>query len=175
VTRRAVPLLATLATLVGAFLIAGLSRVPYAPPSDDALIRLSWRTAGEYVEECRTLTAEELEALPIHMRREQVCEGRMVPYRLRMTLDGVPVYDERVRAAGAREDRPLYVFRELRVPPGRYDVEVTWEPEPAQRPAAGRDSVGGGLRLDARLALAAGEVSLITYDLNERVLVVRGR
>jgi hypothetical protein len=174
---RGVP--AVLATLLGALLIAGLSRVPYAPGgADGALIRLSWRTPGEYVEQCRKLTPEELEALPIHMRREQVCEGRIVPYRLRMILDGALVYDEIVRAAGAREDRPLYVFRERRVPSGRYDVEVTWEPDrgPEGEGSAAADPGGSaGLRLSAKLELGPGDVSLITYDVNERVLVVRGR
>jgi hypothetical protein len=77
--------------LLAAVLAAGatvglgwLSQVPYEPgSSDDAMIRLSWRARGARVEECRPLTAEELERIPSHMQREEICEGTVLPYRLR--------------------------------------------------------------------------------------------
>jgi hypothetical protein len=161
--------------------IAALSRVPYEPAHpEEALIRLSWRTPGAFVEECRTLSAEELERLPVHMRRERVCEGRLVPYRLQVALDGRTVIDEVVRAAGAREDRPLYVFRELPVPAGEHRLEVVWEQaeEGAAAPTARAGATGAPpprLTLHARVRLAPRDISLITYDLDERVLVARGR
>jgi hypothetical protein len=178
--------------------IAGLSRVPYAAADGDhALIRFSWRTPGAHVEECRTLSAEERERLPVHMRRDQVCERRMLPYRLLVRIDGATVYDDVVRPAGAREDRPLYVFRELPVGPGEYRVDVLWEQDrpspPAAEPAADpADPAGGGrqhvspgsgaprpvperLELAATLRLEPGDVALITYDVDRHVLVARGR
>lgn len=171
--------------VVATLLLAALSRVPYdATGRDDSLIRLSWRTPGELVSECRQLTAEEQAQLPAHMRREEVCEGRIVPYRLRVNLDGREVVSELVRAAGAREDRPLYVYRELFVTPGEHRIEVHWEQERtgsgpggamgAER-ANGNQAVGGPLTLEARLDLQSREVALITYDLDDRRLVARGR
>lgn len=119
---------ALLVALAATWAMAALSRVPYdATSADHALIRLSWRTTGEFVDECRRSTPEELERLPVHMRREVVCEGRMVPYHLRVTLDGRVVAEETVRAAGARQDRPLYVHREIRVAPGEYHLAIVWE------------------------------------------------
>jgi hypothetical protein len=164
--------------------MVALSRVPYGPvDSDDSLIRLSWRTTGELVNECRRLTAEELERLPIHMRREEVCEGRLVPYRLSVRLDGREVIEETVRGAGAREDRPLYVFREVAVPPGSYHLEVSWEGDrPADGPARLEASADyragegvGDLAIDASLRLEAGDVALITYDVDRRELIAVGR
>src|SRR5579885_3628612 len=115
-TRRALGAITAAASL--AFL-AALSRVPYAAePGADALLRLAWRARGERVEQCRRLTPAELARVPAHMRQEIQCTGRIVPYRLRVALDGREVINELVQAAGARHDRPLYVFRELRVPPG---------------------------------------------------------
>jgi hypothetical protein len=161
--------------------IAALSRVPYEPAQPEAaLIRLSWRAPSAFVEECRTLTPEELERLPVHMRRERVCEGRLLPYRLRVALDGRTVLDEVVRAAGAREDRPLYVFHELPVPAGEHRLHVTWEREESETadPAGGTGGANPApvrLALEAHLRLAARDISLITYDMDERVLVARGR
>src|SRR5690606_17215189 len=103
------------------------------------------------------------------------CEGRIVPYHLRVRLNGAVVVDEIVRAAGAREDRPLYVYRALEVEPGRYRLEVSWESE---RGGAEPDPDSGSghrvpprLSLDADLELRQGEISLITYDLDRREFV----
>jgi hypothetical protein len=181
--------------------IAGLSRVPYTAAAEEtSLIRLSWRTPGAYVEECRRLSAEEIERLPVHMRREEVCEGRILPYRLRVIVNGRQVYDETVRPAGAREDRPLYVFRELSVAPGEYQVDVLWEREdvaarvagvlaaestgppagraddpPAVRAPARATTTPERLTLAAQLRLEPGDISLLTYDLDRQRLVARGR
>jgi len=165
--------------------VALLSRVPYdSAGRDEALIRLSWRTPGELVTECRRLTPEELERLPAHMRREEVCEGRMAPYRLRVTIDGEEVLDDIVRAAGVREDRPLYVYRELFVAPGEHRIEVDWE-EVREGDGIISSAPGGGsngrgtaqrqLTLDARVSLQSREITLVTYDLDSRVLVARGK
>jgi hypothetical protein len=185
-TRRA---LGGAVALAAALAVVGLSRVPYdATVGDLAVIRLSWRIPGERVLECRRLSAEELERLPAHMRREEVCEGRGVPYHLRVSLDGRIVVDETVRASGAREDRPLYVHRELLVPAGAYLVEVSFEregeespPEAGHRISGARSNEAGGSTVPGRLALAASvrlaarDVSLITYDSDRRRLAARGR
>ena len=90
--------------VTGAVVLAlgALSRIPYTPAgAGHGVLRLSWRVRGERVTECRRLTPEELEALPLHMRRPEVCEGRIAPYRLRVTIDGSVVEDTLIRAAGA--------------------------------------------------------------------------
>jgi hypothetical protein len=166
--------------------IAALSRVPYSAASDDhGVLRLSWRAPGEVVEECRQLSREEIERQPIHMRREQVCERRLLPYRLRVRLDGTVLLEETVRPSGAREDRPLFVFRQIPLAPGDYRLEVEWERVPGAGdsavpredadapPAAG--TAPRRLELAADLRLEAGDIALVTYDLDRQVLVARGR
>jgi hypothetical protein len=156
--------------------IAALSRVPYtAARGEEAMLRLSWRTPGEYVEECRTVSAEELARQPAHMRRELVCEGRLLPYELRVLLNGELVVEEVVVAAGARQDRPLYVYKEISLPAGDHNVKVDWR---AVRGAAADDAPAGPvprhLSLGAELRLEPREVALITYDSDSRRFQAKG-
>jgi hypothetical protein len=177
---------AALAVALGvALVIAGLSRVPYAAADDHALLRLSWRTPGQHVEECRRLSAEEIARQPVHMRREEICERHFLPYRLQVRLDDRTVIDEVVRPAGTREDRPLFVHRQLPLQPGSYRLQVEWESvAPAATEHDGTDrnaaapavtTIPHRLELDADLRLEAGYVALVTYDFDRHVMVARGR
>jgi hypothetical protein len=124
---------AALAAAVGVGL-AALSRAPYEPRrQEQSLLRLSWRARGERVEACRHLSAEEVAALPIHMRRTEICEGRVLPYHLTVELDGRTVLRDVIHAAGAREDRPLYVFYELPVTAGPHQLAVRFVRETVER------------------------------------------
>jgi hypothetical protein len=150
---------AALTALLATAALVWLSGFRYvAEPDDVAAIRLSWRAAGEHVEECRTPTPEELAAVPAHMRRERICEGRLLPFRLRVQVDGTSLFDALVRASGARRDRPTYVLDEFRVAPGAHRVAVRFEVEappgmhPQQAPRV----------LDQTLVLAPRAVALVS-------------
>jgi hypothetical protein len=153
--------------------IAAASRWPYdAGRVEDGLLRFSWRFRSAKVEACRTLSPEELGRLPVHMRTPEVCEGRNAPYRLRAIVDGDTLLDERVRAAGAREDRPIYVHRELVLRPGAVRLRVTFEPvleagtAPPAEPLPAR-------HLDATVVIERGRIVLVTDDPAAGALVVR--
>jgi hypothetical protein len=150
--------------------LAALSQLPYTPPAaEEATLRLSWRARGERVRECRRLPAEEVAALPAHMRREEECTERILPSHLRVEVGGRVLVDDTVRASGARGDRPLYVFREIPLLPGTHDLRVRFG-----RAEQGAD--GGApplLELARPLSLASGEVALVTYDADLGELVVR--
>jgi hypothetical protein len=143
-------------------LAAGLalaSRAPYAVEAPDAArLRLSWRALGEPVHACRVPTDAELAALPPHMRQKEICERRLAPFQLRVALDGVPLVDGEIRASGAREDRPTYVFRDFEVSPGEHRVEVRFEevrpPGAAPAPPA--------LSLDRTVHFAPRRIRLVT-------------
>lgn len=149
--------------------MAALSRVPYEPAgADDAMIRLSWRLRAEPVTTCRPLSDEERVRLPVHMQRDTVCTGGIPPHRLRVEIDGRSLEDALVVAGGAREDRPLAVFREFRVPPGPHDVLVEFRPE------AGSGADGDGLGPTRfPVVLEEGEVTLLTVDARSGRLVRR--
>jgi hypothetical protein len=153
-----------------AVLVAG-SQAPWRAHADDeASIRLSWRTVSEPVSACRAPTPEELEGLPPHMRMKEICERRHVPFRLRVEIDGVPVRDALLRPPGARGDRPLHVFEELRVAPGAHRLEVEFEEERDEGAGLARPPVK--LALEAALELAPRDVALVTTDATGERLAV---
>lgn len=126
----AMPRRAAGVAMAGAILaiVAGGSQWPWkAAPDDIAIIRLDWRARAERVEECRPPTEEELAERPPHMRPLEICEGKVSPYALRVVVDGEVVVDDTIHGAGAREDRPLYVAREIVVRPGRHDLRIDFE------------------------------------------------
>jgi hypothetical protein len=182
---------AGLVALLSVLGVAALTRVPYdAEHAEDAILRLSWRTRGEEVRECRTLSPEELAALPVHMQRTEVCEGRVLSRHLLVRVDRRSVVDDTVRAAGARSDRPLYVYYEIPLSPGVHALHVRFVPEAMDAPADEHDAddahesdeadeadeaddAPAVLELETLLDLKAGEVTLITYDGDRRDLVVR--
>lgn len=165
--------LALVALVVGG--LGWLTRFGYAAhPDDEAALRLSWRARVPRVEECRRLTAEEQAQLPVHMRREEICEGRYASYRLAVLLDGDTVRSAVVAGAGARGDRPLFVFEELRVPAEEHRLEISFvrvgagSHERSNR--AGDSVVPDTLRLETSIALRPREVALVVYDAERRRL-----
>jgi hypothetical protein len=167
--------------VASALAMGALTRFAYtAEPGDQAELRLTWRARTAPVEECRRLTEAEREALPIHMRREVVCEGRVSSYRLDVVVDGETRHSSTVKGSGARGDRPLYVFDAIRLDPGLHDVHVVFErvgsadPDAApSEPEARSSSVPDRLELRERIELEPREVALVTYDATDRRLVLR--
>ncbi len=161
--------LAAVCSLALVLALGALSRVPYGAGegAEQGVLRLSWRLRGARVRECRRLSPEELEALPIHMRRPEVCEGRVAPYRLQVTIDGALVEDTLVSAAGARQDRPIYVWREIHLPVGEHRVGITFTTESAPSgPAPAR------LALDTVIVISPGHYALVTLEPVRRELIL---
>ncbi|NIP58452.1 MAG: hypothetical protein GWM92_09285 [Gemmatimonadetes bacterium] len=172
---------AVLLAAAAALALAGLSRMPYRASGDDqALLRLSWRIRAEQTgAECRRPSEEELEALPLHMRNPDGCVGSLRPFRLRVRVDGRTVVDDRVRPAGARGDRPVYVFRDVAVSAGERRVHLTFDQEDGPGGETAGEPVEAdeppmGLELRRTIHLAPREVALVTLDDGRGELVVRG-
>jgi hypothetical protein len=158
---------AVLVSVVAVFVVAALSRLPYGlEEREHAVVRLSWRFIGQRMEQCRPLTAEEEARLPRHMRPPEVCERRIEPYALTVWVDGAEVIRDTIHGAGAREDRPLYVFRELELSPGAHRLSVKFGP---LADTAGRAS----LEFEEGLRVAPREIVLLTYDSGRGEWIVR--
>ena len=168
-----------------------------------AQLRLSLSARPERVERCRELTDEELAKLPAHMRLRTKCEGYSARYLLRVRLDERQLALDTLRGGGLRHDRPLHVFNEHEVSPGRQRVlvEVTridegiarTEEDSRESREAVADTLLGGraererdertrrvaeamparLVLDTTMTLVPGGVVLITFDQNTRRLATR--
>ncbi len=176
-TRRARAALATLVTAAAAAAAGALTQVPYqGGRGEAALIRLSWRARGTRIEECRPLSDAERRRRPAHMRQDEICEGRVLPYRLTVLVDGHEVIARSVEAAGARHDRPLYVFQEIPVAPGRHVLEVAFvlAGEVAPDTALPAPPTPHSLTLRETIVLGPSEVALLTYDPDRRELSLRG-
>jgi len=174
--------------------IGAASRAPWkATPQGQALLRLSWRAQSETTEECRPLTDQEKAKLPVHMQVPEVCETRAVPYLLRVTIDGSVDLADTVHGAGAREDRPVYVFREIDLAPGSHSLDVEFLPigyRPAREVDGAQEDDRGGeaesegveddeeeeermisLRYAETIRVGEREVVLVAYDSARRALV----
>jgi len=174
VIRRTQVVLAVVVALGVTALLGALSRVPYqADRSTNATLRLAWRTRGVRVEECRQVSAEELEKLPPHMRRSEICEGRLLPYQLRVLVDGDTLFDQEIRPAGAREDRPLFVFEDFPLEPGTHSVTVSFERDSLDDEHEGDAIVPERLTLERDIDFVARRIELVTYDSDRKALVLR--
>ncbi|MDT8436240.1 MAG: hypothetical protein RRA92_05735 [Gemmatimonadota bacterium] len=176
------------AAIVALAAVAGLGFLSRAPlPAADpgeAALRLSWRLRGEEAGECRFPTAAELEDLPPHMRNPDACAVVVPPYRLTAEVDGRPLVDARVEARGAHGDRPLFVYRDLRLPAGTHAVRIRFAPDggpdggPDEGDADGRsgdeeDTAPLVLHIEETLTLGPGDVLLVTRHPDTGALEVR--
>lgn len=197
--RRLLSLGAAIATVI---VLAALSRVPYSPtPKADALLTLSWRARGEQTAVCRPVTDEERARTPAHMQRDEICDaGRILPYRLQVSIDDSMRIDELAGGSGRRGDRAIVVHHELAIRPGARHMIVLLErsPEGGSAPGASgtlpdtserssavpSESQAGGRRtprletlppvllLDTVHVFGDREAAIITYDAGERRLLL---
>lgn len=165
-----------------AFGLTVLSQVPIASDGTaDAWLRLAWRARPERIEHCVTQSPEALAALPPHMRQTTICEGINASYRLEVRHNDAIVAEQHVVPGGLRGDRPLYVFREIALPPGDATIRVTFmrveqaaadpDDEASDRERATlREAVPERLVWEQRLPFTAGQVRVLSYDPGRREL-----
>jgi hypothetical protein len=139
--------------------IAALSQWPTRTEPGPAVVRLSWRTEPVRVEACRTLTPEELEGVPAHMRRTEECAGDFADYELRLRVDGEGVRVDTISPSGLRADRPVYVLVDAPVEPGRHEVHVRFT---ALVPADVEAETPPALEWRGPMTLGADEIGLLT-------------
>ena len=145
--------------------LVSLSQVPFSADNSEAgALRLSWRIRSTTREHCRTLSQDELADIPVHMRQAEVCEIESVPYSLHVAIDNDTLVNRVLESSGARADRPLYVFEEVRLSPGTHAVDIRFfnRTDPDTELTFSRE-----LRLDRR------EIVLITYNEPTRQLILR--
>ncbi len=158
-------------SLLAALVIAKLSVWSMPPGPDNALLRLSWRTQGMSIEDCRTLTEEELARIPAHMRRAEECVGTIVDYELVLEVDGLALVVDTVGPSGARHDRPVYVFQDFPVEPGNHSVSVRFTAllpdgfDPEDRIVA--------FTWEGEMTLEPRQIGLVTMDASGTALVRR--
>jgi hypothetical protein len=116
------------------------SSVSLGPTGEHAVLRLAWTARPERIEECRQQSEEELAKLPAHMRQSMACAGTTATYRLDVRWNDRLVLQQTVRGGGLRHDRPLYLFRDIDVPPGDASIRVRFDRVESVTPTAHRDT-----------------------------------
>ena len=91
---------------------------------DSALLRLSFTHAGKILADCRQRSAEELAKTPANMRQALDCPRERSPVRVRVELDGAPLYDEAFAPAGLKRDGAAAAYRRLPIPAGEHRLRV---------------------------------------------------
>lgn len=136
--------------------LARASSVALSPHGEQAVLRLAWTARPERIEDCRQQSDEELEKLPAHMRQSLACVGTTATYRLEVRWNDRVILQQIVRGGGIRHDRPLYVFRNIDLPPGDAAIRVVFARVEPLTPAA-RGNTSPGERDDERQSVAMGE------------------
>lgn len=143
-----------LAWIAGALLlmlVSALSRIPHGQEPESAVLRLSWKTVGETM---RVKGGGVDESVPAHMRNPDSEQVRLRNYELTLNLDGGERLRKTLSPPGWRHDRPITVFEDLELPPGRHTVELRYWPSPEEG-AAWRPE------LKTVVELRAGEIRTI--------------
>lgn len=116
---------AVLVTIVVMGVVGLVSDLGYAAPvSAGSELVVTFKHPGQVSEECRELTAEEKSQRPIHMRRDEVCERRRSPVRLRVRVDGEPARQITVAPAGLWGDMSSVALERIPVSTGEHHVEI---------------------------------------------------
>lgn len=149
--------------------VAALGQIPFGKTPEEAYLRLALRTTEAQVEICRDRTAEELDALPAHMRQPRVCDRHAIAYRLRVDLDGDTVLDEILEPRGARGDQPLVFDRRIAVEPGEVHLGVSFVPDESAMEGASAELVAALAQarnhdLVQPVQLEAGRITLVRLD-----------
>ena len=85
---------------------------------DEAIVSLSLSHAGQRLQECRTLSQEELEELPPNMRAAKDCPRERRPILVEFRMDGDTLYSEEVAPSGIWDDGEATVYQRMNVVAG---------------------------------------------------------
>lgn len=89
-----------------------------------ALIKLSFSTHGQFVGDCHQRTAEELAKLAPNMRAPTSCPRERSPIRVKIDLDGKPLFEGAAPPAGLSKDGTSTIYERFEVPAGEHLLSV---------------------------------------------------
>lgn len=129
---------------------------------DQGLLRLSFRHAGAISADCRTRSAQELAKLPPQLRAQLDCPRERSPVRVKIELDGRPLYDETFVPAGLRRDGAASGYRRTPIDAGAHRLRVQVNDDVRVQ--------GFNHEGERRLTVAPGQVVLVDFVGNQVVI-----
>jgi hypothetical protein len=156
--------------------LAAFSAFPWvASPPGVALLKVAVKHVASPVEAGVTLSREELEKLPRHMRPMGGQGGESRGRRdttVRVTLDGRPILDRTYRPSGLRGDGPTFVYEEVQLRPGRYRIEASLA-EIGGRATRSDASPPLERRFEADVDVPSGRILLLELSSNQELVLRR--
>ncbi len=115
--------------ILAAIVAAGVglaSDVPYRSPAPLASeLVVTFKHPGTMSENCHELTPEELAKIPIHMRKEKVCDRERSSVRLKILVDGQLVREATYLPKGIWHDGSSVAVERIAIEPGTHSVVVS--------------------------------------------------
>ncbi|MGA8053170.1 MAG: hypothetical protein WCA12_04810 [Burkholderiales bacterium] len=155
-------LYALFAIVVGYFSTSPAYR--YLEPNQ-GLLRLSFKHPGKTKAECRKRTAEELAKLQPQFRTDMDCPRERSPVRVRVELDGEPLYDEAFPPAGLSRDGASSGYRRLPIAAGPHTLRVQFNDDVRVQ--------GFNFERAARVEVKPGQVVLIDFNPEQGGVIIR--
>jgi hypothetical protein len=102
-----------------------VSDLGYASPrAEGSELIVTFKHPGEVSEHCHDLTAREKAKLPVHMRRDRVCDRARANVRMRVKVDDRVVVEKAYAPKGIWHDGNSIAVETNPVAPGEHEVEV---------------------------------------------------
>ncbi|MCB0351732.1 MAG: hydrogenase iron-sulfur subunit, partial [Bdellovibrionales bacterium] len=161
------PVRAVLGGLAIVYFIFNVSHLSMKSDMQSAILRLSWRLTGQFIQTCQTRTQEELMKLPAHMRTPELCERKPVSFKLLLYVDNELIIDKIVQPGGFRHDRPIYVEHDIDLPAGLHQVKVSFLPIEKEATEATR------LELSSDIMIPKREIALIYIEPDKKELSIK--
>lgn len=120
------------------------------------LLAISFSHAGAPATRCRTLTAEELAALPPNMRKVEDCPRERVPVYVEVAADDRALLAHSAPPSGLWKDGESHLYRKFVLPAGTHRVAV------GMRDTARTD--GFDYQDEFTVDLAPGSVRVLDFD-----------
>ncbi len=89
-----------------------------------AVLKVAVRHPGKIIGECQPIEGAELARVPGNMKLPEICPRERSSLRLKVLLDGEPLYAEKVKPAGLHSDGISSVYRRFSIPAGNHDLEL---------------------------------------------------
>jgi hypothetical protein len=154
--------------------LAVFSAYPWAAtPPGTALLKVAFKYVAAPAGAGVTLSREELEKLPRHMRPQggqSSTSGTRRDTTVRVTLDGRLLLQKTYRPGGLRHDGPTFVYEELTVPLGTHFLDATLVEAGAG--TAGSEVSPRGRRIAVEVKVDPGQVFLLELS-DRRELTLR--
>jgi coenzyme F420-reducing hydrogenase delta subunit len=136
---------------------------PFEP--GNAVVSLTFSHAGKRLQECRTLTQEELQKLPPNMRSPTDCPRERSSVKVSFIVDGQTLYEDSEAPSGIWNDGESVVYQRIHLKAGTHRMFIGMRD-------SNRDT-GFDFQHEAEVEMAEGQHIVVEFDDVEQVFRFR--